>query len=59
MVLYPRTNFPLIENVVSNVKAGDVVELLRGSDARMLIDIMDEVRVTFFRIRGDCKISPL
>jgi len=32
----------LIETIVSNMKAGDIVECLRGSDAQTFIDVIDE-----------------
>ena len=34
---------PLIATIVSNMKAGDIVECLEGSDAQIFIDVMDEV----------------
>lgn len=32
----------LIEKIVTNMKAGDVVECLRGSGAQIFIDVIDE-----------------
>ena len=33
----------LIATIVSNMKAGDIVECLEGSNAQIFIDVMDEV----------------
>ncbi|KAF9642586.1 kinase-like protein [Thelephora ganbajun] len=33
---------PLIEAIVSNVKAADIVQCLQGSDAQVFIDVIDE-----------------
>lgn len=51
----------LIKTIVSKVKAADIVELLQETDARMFIDVMDEVRTTVLhRVRGvDSSLSPL
>lgn len=33
----------LIETIVSNMKAADIVECLKGNDAQIFIDVMDKV----------------
>ena len=39
----PQHEFPLvIETIVSNVKAADIVECLQGSDAQTFVDVIDE-----------------
>ena len=40
----PKDELPsLIETVVSNMRAADIVELLQGSDVQTFIDVVDEV----------------
>ena len=34
---------PLIATIVSNMKASDIVECLKGNDAQVFIDVIDEV----------------
>lgn len=39
----PQHELPLVvETIVSNVKAADIVECLQGSDAQTFIDVIDE-----------------
>ena len=34
----------LIESIVSNIKAGDIVGCLNGNDAQIFVDVIDEAR---------------
>lgn len=43
----------LVETIVSNVKAADIVELLKEKDAQMFIDVMDEVMIPILHVREE------
>ena len=47
----PRDELPsLIETIVSNVKADDIVNHLRGTDAQKFVDILSQVCMTLFHL---------
>lgn len=43
---------PLIESIVSNVKAATIVATLRANDAQAFIEVMDNVWMTHFHLQG-------
>ena len=47
---------PLIETIVSDLKADNIVKLLQASNAQMFIDVMDNVCATLFSARGSLLI---